>query len=69
MPDIKWITFNMMAIERDLLPEHLANVFIDYVYENRDNKLYRKCLEIAEAILNNTDITDEKILEEVYRND
>ena len=56
-----------MAIERDLLPEHLKKVFIDNVYENRDNKLYQKCLEIALAILKRT--TDEEILEEIYRND
>ena len=56
-----------MAIERDLLPQHLANEFIDYMYENRDNLIYQKCLENALAILKYTDISDEKIQEELYR--
>ena len=64
MPELNWIIYNMMAIERDLLPEHLANEFVEFMNENRNNKLYQKCLEIALAILKRT--TDEEILEEIY---
>ena len=60
----KWMIYNIMAVERDILPKKEKKRFLDGI--GKDLPGAQEHLDAAMTILNLTDITNEQILDVVF---